>query len=80
MNGPSPYENVILASFSRPVWISLAAVGLIMTWASTGYRTVSAQVMINPTLARENPYWPRKRCENTPYYGGEMKRGERVKR
>ena len=40
---------------------SLAAVG---TRAAAGYRTALALV---PTLARENPYWPRKRYENPPF-------------
>ena len=41
---------------------SLAAVR--MTRAAAGYRTALALVI--PTLAREKPFWPRKRYENTP--------------
>ena len=41
---------------------SLAAVG--MTRAAAGCRTALALVI--PTLAREKPFWPRKRYENTP--------------
>ena len=32
--------------------------------ASAGCRTALALI---PTLARENPLWPRKKCENAPY-------------
>ena len=41
-------------------FLSLAAVG--MTRAAAGYRTALALVI--PTLAREKPFWTRKRYEN----------------
>ena len=43
---------------------SLAAVGMTRAAAAAGYRTALALVI--PTFAREKPFWPRKRYENTP--------------
>ena len=44
MNGPSSYENVVLACLPRPEWFSSFLLS-----------------------KEENPFWPRKRCENTPF-------------